>query len=101
MRVARLKRIETVPAMGSPASEVTRRPASASSSSGGNWVSILPGLICVADRDGKTRHVSPLDDPPLYSEFVMIEPSRRPLSPQAGLFFQALNNEIERLSHSM
>lgn len=67
----------------------------------GNWVSILPGLICVADKDGKLRHVSPLGDPPLYSEFVMIEPARRPLSPQAKLFLEALRSEIATLSQNM
>ncbi|NNL34534.1 MAG: LysR family transcriptional regulator [Silicimonas sp.] len=67
----------------------------------GHWVSVLPGLICVSDMDGETRHVSPLDDPPLYSDFVMIEPSRRPLSPQARLFFAAVRTEVDHLSQSM
>ncbi len=64
----------------------------------GDWVSVLPGLICVNDRDGGVRHVSPIADPPLYSDFVMIEPSRRPLSPQAMTLFEAMRAEIRRLA---
>lgn len=64
----------------------------------GEWVSILPGLICARDRDGDVRHVAPLADPPLHSEFVMIEPSRKPLSPQASALFAAMRDEIFRLA---
>lgn len=67
----------------------------------GNWVSVLPGLICVTDLDGKTRRISPLDDPPLHSEFVIIEPTRRPLSPPARLFLDAIREEVGRLAQSM
>ena len=64
----------------------------------GDWVSVLPGLICANDRDGAGRHTSPLADPPLYSDFVMIEPSRQPLSPQARLLFEAMRDQIRRLA---
>jgi DNA-binding transcriptional LysR family regulator len=61
------------------------------------WVTVLPGLFCVGDADGRTRHVSPVADPPLYSDFVVIEPARRPLSPQARLFLDALRDEVQGL----
>lgn len=63
-----------------------------------DWVAVLPGLICVNDNDGAHRHVSIIADPPLHSEFVMIEPTRKPLSPQARHFFDALRSEIEALA---
>ena len=63
-----------------------------------DWVTVLPGLICVSDADGARRRVSPLSDPPLYSDFVVIEPARRPLSPQARLFLDALRDEVTRLA---
>jgi len=66
----------------------------------GDWVSVLPGLISANDQDGALRHISPIDDPPLYSDFVMIEPSRQPLSPQAQLLFEAMRDEIQRLATS-
>lgn len=64
----------------------------------GDWVSVLPSLLCVNDEAGDTRHISPIADPPLHSDFVMIEPSRQPLSPQAGLLFEAMRDEIQRLA---
>ena len=67
----------------------------------GTWVSVLPGLICASDLDGTNRHVSPLDQPPLFGDFVMIEPSRRPLSSQAKLFLDAIRIEVNRLAQSM
>ena len=60
----------------------------------GEWVSVLPGLICTSDSDGRVRRVSPLANPALHSEFVMIEPSRKPLSPQAAALFEAMRDEI-------
>ena len=64
----------------------------------GTWVAVLPGLICVGDWPGLTRHVAPIDGPPLHSDFVMIEPSRQPLSPQAARFYGAMKAEVERLA---
>lgn len=61
------------------------------------WVTVLPGLICVTDADGERRRISPVDAPPLHSDFVVIEPARRPLSPQARLFLDTLREETARL----
>lgn len=63
-----------------------------------DWVTILPALICVADADGGVRRVHPIMDPPLESEFVVIEPSRRPLAPAARLFLDVMRGHLERLS---
>lgn len=62
------------------------------------WVAILPGLICVADADGRRRHVNPIIGPDLVSDFVVIEPARSALSPQAALFLEALRKEIVSLA---
>lgn len=62
-----------------------------------DWVTILPWIICSPDAGGDIRRVSPLIDPPLYSEFVVIEPARRPLQPEAHLFLDALRTELDRL----
>lgn len=63
-----------------------------------HWVAILPGLICVADADGRRRNVNPIVGPELMSDFVVIEPARAALSPQAGLFLEALRKEIVSLA---
>jgi LysR family transcriptional regulator, nitrogen assimilation regulatory protein len=65
-----------------------------------DWVAILSGLICVSDIERPTgRTISPIDDPPLTAEFVVISPARRMLSPQAQLFLEAFEAEIARIQN--
>jgi LysR family nitrogen assimilation transcriptional regulator len=60
-----------------------------------DWVTILSGLICFADIERpQERVMSPIDDPPLIAEFVVISPARQMLSTQAGLFLQIFEAEI-------
>jgi LysR family transcriptional regulator, nitrogen assimilation regulatory protein len=63
-----------------------------------DWVAILSGLICYADigRD-MGRVTSPIEDPPLIAEFVVISPARKMLSTQAELFLQIFEAEIARI----
>jgi LysR family nitrogen assimilation transcriptional regulator len=60
-----------------------------------DWVTILSGLICYADigRD-MGRVMSPIYDPPLMAEFVVVSPARRMLSAQAQLFLEIFEAEI-------
>jgi LysR family tcuABC transcriptional regulator len=62
-----------------------------------DWVAILSGLICVNDIAKSERVINPIDDPPLFAEFVVISPARRPLSTQARLFLEAFEAEISRI----
>jgi LysR family nitrogen assimilation transcriptional regulator len=64
-----------------------------------DWVTILPWIICSpdADKGGSVRRISPLIDPPLYSDFVVIEPARKPLLPEVHLFLDEIRAELERL----
>ncbi|WP_162300776.1 LysR family transcriptional regulator [Alkalilacustris brevis] len=62
-----------------------------------DWVTVLPGIICVADADGTQRRVNPLANPPLRSEFVVIERARHPASPAARAFLETLRDEIFQL----
>jgi LysR family tcuABC transcriptional regulator len=65
-----------------------------------DWVAILSGLICIADVDRKIgRVISPIYDPPLIAEFVVISPARRTLSTQAQLFLEAFEAEIARIQN--
>ncbi len=62
-----------------------------------DWVAILSGLICVADiARPNGRVISPIHDPPMIADFVVISPARRPLSPQAQLFLECFEAEIAR-----
>jgi LysR family nitrogen assimilation transcriptional regulator len=62
-----------------------------------DWVAILSGLICFADIDRPERVISPIYDPPLIAEFVVISPARRTLSTPAQLFLEAFEAEIARI----
>lgn len=59
-----------------------------------DWVTVLPSLISVNDINAGNLVVNPIADPPLYAEFVVIEPSRRTLSKQARLFLERFEAEI-------
>jgi LysR family nitrogen assimilation transcriptional regulator len=63
-----------------------------------DWVAILSGLICYADigRD-MGRVISPIYDPPLIAEFVVISPARRMLPAPAQLFLECFEAEIARV----
>ena len=63
-----------------------------------DWVAILSGLICAADIGRSMgRVISPIHDPPLIADFVVISPVRRVLSPQAQLFLECFATEIARI----
>src|SRR5712691_9019390 len=62
-----------------------------------DWVTILPALICVHDLGKGDLVVNPIVNPPLYAEFVVIEPARRTLSVQAQLFLERIEAEIAHI----
>ena len=59
-----------------------------------DWVAVLPGLICVNDMHRGDLVINPIVDPPLFAEFVVVEPARRALSVQAQLFLERLDAEV-------
>jgi LysR family nitrogen assimilation transcriptional regulator len=61
-----------------------------------DWVAILPFVMMVSDLDDDRFDVRPLEDPPFYSEFVLIEPARKVMSPAAALFADILRLEAEQ-----
>jgi DNA-binding transcriptional LysR family regulator len=61
-----------------------------------DWVAILPFIMMVSDLDGGRFDIRPLNDPPFYSEFVLIEPSRKAMSPAAAAFADILAAEAKR-----
>lgn len=62
-----------------------------------DWVAILPFLMMAGDLDRERFEIRPLDAPPLYSEFVMIEPARRQMGAMASRFADMIRLEAERL----
>lgn len=62
-----------------------------------DWVTILPGLICIADVQGHDRCLNPIESPALHAEYVLIKAARRQLSRQAELFIAALRDQVTRI----
>lgn len=60
-----------------------------------NWATILPGILCIPDRDGKRRRVAPLGSPSLSVEYMRIEPRSAPLGPAGMAFYDVLKAELE------
>ena len=63
-----------------------------------DWVTILPYLICVPDTHSNLRHINPICKPNIYSDFVIIEPIGRSLTPQATFFLKLLKEEISSIA---
>ena len=61
------------------------------------WVTILPGIMMAADIERPTVTINPIVDPVFTLDLVLIEPSRRAMSPPARLFLEMLQVESERL----
>ena len=58
------------------------------------WVSILPGILGRADRDGIKRRFTPLEKPPLAVEYMRISHKARPLNRAAQVFLDTLQEEL-------
>lgn len=59
-----------------------------------DWVTILPGIMCLPDLDGKRRQVLPLSDPPLTVDYMLIRSTKTPLSTAAQSFVNILQEEL-------
>jgi LysR family nitrogen assimilation transcriptional regulator len=71
-----------------------------------DFVTVLPGLICVNDIGKGEFTINPID-PPLYAEFIVITPARRTLSTRARLFLERfevdlaeMGKRLKRMLHS-
>jgi len=61
-----------------------------------DWVTVLPSLISVNDIATGEFTVNAID-PPLYGEFVTIQPARKMLSAQARLFLERLQSQVTHI----
>ena len=63
------------------------------------WIArpLLRGRIAVAGLAQGSLTVSPIVDPPLHAEFVVIQPARRTLSAQARLFVDRFEAELAHI----
>ncbi|WP_417523665.1 LysR family transcriptional regulator [Marinovum sp.] len=59
-----------------------------------DWLSILPGILCLPDLAGDRRKIVPLADPPLSVTYMMIHARKQPLSLAAQAFADILQEEL-------
>jgi LysR family nitrogen assimilation transcriptional regulator len=62
-----------------------------------DWVTILPSVISVNDIGRGELIVNPIVAPEMHAEFVVIRPTRRPLSTQARLFLERFEREVAHI----
>jgi LysR family transcriptional regulator, nitrogen assimilation regulatory protein len=62
-----------------------------------DWVTILPGIMMATDIERPSVTINPIVDPVFTLDLVLIEPSRRAMSPAAQLFVAMLQLESARL----
>jgi len=66
-----------------------------------DFVTVLPGLICVNDIGGRELIINPVVDPPLFAEFILITPARRTLSTAARHFLDYFEAELEAIEKTL
>jgi len=63
-----------------------------------DWLAILPGIMMANEIRSRQFTVNPIVTPPFGLDLVLIEPSRRPMSPGAQAFLAMLEEESVRLN---
>lgn len=66
----------------------------------GNWIAILPRMLCFKDTKDSNRQIHPLTAPELNSDFVAITSSQQPMTPQADFLLKELKNGFLNLYDS-
>ncbi|SMY08038.1 LysR family transcriptional regulator [Flavimaricola marinus] len=55
-----------------------------------DWLAILPSALCYADKDGVSRKLNVLTDPPMSFDYVIVEKTESPLPNAARLLAEHL-----------
>ncbi len=55
-----------------------------------DWIAVLPSVMMFDELGGERYDIRPLAQPPLFADFVLIEPARRAMTPAAKLFAELL-----------
>lgn len=59
---------------------------------GGDWCAILPAAICHTDLPGARRKLHPLTDPPIRTDYVIVNKAEKALGQAAELMFEHLKS---------
>ena len=60
-----------------------------------DWKTVLPGLVCLSDKQGDVRKLNPIIGSPLHVDYVMIEPKSSSLSNESKIFADLLKLELD------
>lgn len=60
-----------------------------------DWLTILPGILCEPDADGRRRRLNPIVEPTLTVDYARIEPAAQPLGDAAKAFATLLQEELD------
>jgi LysR family nitrogen assimilation transcriptional regulator len=63
-----------------------------------DWFTVLPGIMMADQSESRLFTVNPIVEPTFSLDLVLIEPSRRPLSPAAQAFLDMLESETLELN---
>lgn len=66
-----------------------------------DWVTMLPGLICVNDIAGGELIINPVVDPSLFGDFILITPARRTLSIAARHFLDRFETNLQSIEKTL
>jgi DNA-binding transcriptional LysR family regulator len=65
-----------------------------------DWVTILPALMMASETRQRQFSVNPIVAPAFSLDLVLIEPSRRPMSPPVQAFLEMLEEESVRINRT-
>ena len=63
-----------------------------------DWITVLPGIMMAEESEPRLFTVNPIVDPSFSLDLVLIEPSRRTMSPAAEAFLDMLEDEAVQLN---
>lgn len=61
-----------------------------------DWITILPGILCIPDRIEGLRRIAPIVEPELPVQYLRVEPQSSPMSFAAQAFSDILQEELDR-----
>lgn len=64
-----------------------------------DWRALLPAIMMVEEVESGRLTINTLANPSLWFDFSCVEPLRKPLSPAAAVFLEALRTESARLNN--
>ena len=62
-----------------------------------DWVAMLPSAICFPDKDGATRHLNPIKEPPIGLDYILVEKAESAPPRAAQLLAKCLTHHLSNV----